>query len=171
MKPILPARRDRVPYRGFSLTEMLVVVAIVGVITAIALPYYGNIRDSALRTQATDRMEQLNRAVKLYNQSNWELVTAADPNAVTDELKVLRSLQYNWQGRTRPMNATTPYYPAKWNPVESSDASQLRFRWNGRSFELLGNGVAGKGLLMNFQGTDVTTDYAFPPGYKPEGMP
>ena len=169
MKPILSTRWRRAC--GFSLTEILVVVAITGVLTAIALPYYGNIRDSAVRTQATDRMEQLNRAVKLYNQSNWELVTAADANSITDELKVLRSLQYNWQGRTRPLGATTPYYPAKWNPAESTDETQHRFRWNGRSFELLGVGVAGKGLLMNFKGTDVTTDYAFPDGYKPEGMP
>ena len=154
---------------GFSLPEILTVVAVIGVLSAISIPAYNGITGRAEEVEAGDFVESLNRAVLRFGQSNWDLPTAADHSATTDEFIVLRSLQYKWPASS--LKPGSPYFTPKYNPLTSSDSTKHRIRWNGRTFELLKPGTTGSGLLKTFTGADQTNaDYVFPQGYKPAGM-
>lgn len=160
--------------RAFSLVEILVVISIIGVLAAIAIPAVTGLTSSAKDVEADDFTESLNRAVRNFAQSNWEIPTAANNGATTDEFIVLRSLQHRW-GNTgtigSPYKAGSPYFSPKYNPATSSDSTTYRLRWNGRTFEMLRPGTAGSGFLKTFEGRDYTAaDYVSPSGYKPAGM-
>lgn len=155
--------------KGFSLPEILTVVAIIGVLSAMAIPVYNGITRRVEDAEAADFVESLNRAVLRFGQSNWDLPVAANHSATTDEFTVLRSLQYKWPASS--LKPGSPYFTPKYNPVASSSSSTHRIRWNGRTFEVLKPGTAGSGLLKTFTGADQTSaDYVFPQGYKPAGM-
>ena len=152
--------------RGFSLTEILVTVAVIGILAGISLLTYGDVNDA----QARNVTSKLNDAVKGFGQSNWDMPTAKDDSDSADELKVLRSLQYKPAPSLGTFNTGAPFYPPNWNPAASTASTDFRVRWNGYNFELLEIGVAGKGLKIAFDGTDMSaTPYAVPSDFKMEG--
>lgn len=154
--------------RAFSLTEILVVVAVIGVLTAIAIPVYSNVTESAKNVQADDFAETLNKSVRNYAQAAWEIPTAGDNSATTDEFIVIRSLQYKWPATS--MKPGSPFFSQLYNPTASSSSTQYRIRWNGKIFESLRPGTSGTGLLVPFDRSDyATTPYSFPDGYQPAG--
>lgn len=156
-------------HRAFSLVEILVVIAVIGVLAAIAIPAYSGLTDSAKDVEAEDFVESLNRAVRNFGQANWDLPTLPDNAATTDEFLVLRSLQHKWPKKA--LKPGSPYFSVKYNPQTSSDESTYRIRWNGRTFEVLRPGTAGSGFLRTFDGRDHTAaDHVFPANYKPAGM-
>ena len=154
---------------GFSLTEILVTVGVIGVLAGISLQTFGNVNEGARLGQARSIAAKLNAAVKGFNQSNWDMPTPLDDADTQDELKVLRSLQYKPPHAVGSFNSGAPFYPPTWNPAASAAATDYRLRWNGFNFELLEPGVAGKGLKINFDGTDQSAPYTFPSNYKIEG--
>ncbi len=162
MRP-LPSRS------AFTLAEILVTVAIIGVITAAALPVFGNMEQSAKIAQSTDHMESLNRAVKSYSQNCSAMSVPANNGATTDEFLVLRSLQFKWPSSY--LKIGSPFFINTYDPVASSNATTYRMRWNGSSFELLQPGTVGTGILKPFDGSDLKkVAVAFTSGFKPVGM-
>ena len=74
----MPVRRQNRPFRftgGFSLLELLIVVAVLGTLATIVLPSVTGARDAALRQRSIARAEALNLA-----QVRLKL---ASPNAAT----------------------------------------------------------------------------------------
>lgn len=153
---------------GYSVTELVVTICIMGVLAGVAVGPLNQQLDGARDAVAAARQEMLNQALHGFAQHNYELLFSAIDAATADEMVVLRTLQYRDPNPNRS-KIGSPYLDPRYNPVASSSAAQYRLRWNGKMYELLKPGQAGTGLLMNFDGTDFTTAFVFPPNFKMAG--
>ena len=78
----MPAPPRRVPRRGFSLTELLVCVAIVTVAAALALPAVLAARTKARDAQCISRQRQIAHAVISYQQDQGGLPPPGEPGEI-----------------------------------------------------------------------------------------
>lgn len=153
---------------GFSMTEMVIVICILGVLAGIISMSFSGFLGGAKDAVAAERQEALNQAVHRFAQQNYELVFNSQSGSISDELVILRTLQYRSSNVNRA-KIGSPYYDPRYNPVASSDVSLHRLRWSGKQFELLKPGTSGTGILMDFEGTDFTTAFVFPPNFQTAG--
>lgn len=61
---------QRQPKKAFTLTELLVVVAVIGILAGLAITAIGQTRDSAARTECLQRLQQLGLAISTYSSDN-----------------------------------------------------------------------------------------------------
>ena len=160
----LPCRREG----GFSVTELVIVVSILGVLSGIAVVSFNQFLSGSKDAVAAARQEMLNQAVYSFAQQNYEMVFNSMDDSVADELVVLRTLQYRDPNINRA-KVGSPYVDPRYNPVSSSDTTEYRLRWTGKMYQLLSPGQSGTGVLMNFEGSDFTTAFAFPPNFQMAG--
>lgn len=160
------SRQNRSTRRGFSLVEMITVVAILGVATSMAVMKIGRVSDGTKLTVATDITEKLNQGVRQFSQVNWDMTFNANPLSGGDEILVLRSLQY--RDPDEPAHGS-PYFRTNWNPSTSSSAEDYRIEWTGSAWQLLEPGTDGAGIKVVFDGSDLTTPFVFPAVFTPVG--
>lgn len=166
--PAGAANGPRGSARGYSVTELVIVVSIMGTLAGIAVGSFNQFLGGAKGALAQERVESLNQGLHRFAQQNYELLFSPVSTATADELVILRTLQYRHED---PDRATigSPFADPRYNPVANSSVDEYRIRWAGKSYELLKPGTPGTGLLMNFEGTDFTEPFDFPPNFKMVG--
>src|SRR5689334_12464273 len=68
---------------GFTLVELLVVVAIIGVLVALLLPAVQFAREAARRTQCANNLRQLGIAAHTFHDSQRKLPSSVRPGGLT----------------------------------------------------------------------------------------
>jgi len=90
--------------KGFTLVELMVVIAIIGIITAIAIPYYNNYKKTACDQAAITDLYNVKAAVQKYLTDmtlKGTTVVSDVPTAVTAVLLPANVGLYGYPGPTK----------------------------------------------------------------------
>ena len=86
--PASARRHGSILQRGFTILELLVVISIVSILTAILMPALARVRDAAQRVQCASNLRQIGCALVDYGDDhrdrlpNLDVIQTSDPNNV-----------------------------------------------------------------------------------------
>ena len=94
--------------KGFTLVELMVVIAIIGIITAIAIPYYNNYKRTACDQAAISDLYNVKAAVQKYLTDATLKGTAVATDVAGAVTAVLADTtgQYGYPGPTQKCGVT-----------------------------------------------------------------
>jgi len=139
---LLAVDKQRLPRAAFSLTELLVVLAALGIFVTVGIMSIGGVDRYAASSVAQRNLDLLNGAVNSFNNSNWRLSVPVDAGS-GDEQTVFYSLQYRDADNPAP---GSPYLGSHVSFTESSSAQRYRAVWNGTYFQMTEPGIDGTGI-------------------------
>ncbi len=141
---------------AFSMVEVIVVIAIIGILAAVAVNSFDGATEASRKSVAMNRMKQLNNAVKEFGHAQWALDTGSETSDGKDELHILQTLQ--WRDTATEIGVAGPFFRTDWIPAISSDTDEYRLIWEGANFRLAGLDEAGTGILIDFDSKDFGTE-------------
>jgi prepilin-type N-terminal cleavage/methylation domain-containing protein/prepilin-type processing-associated H-X9-DG protein len=147
----LPARtlltRESGRRNGFTLVELLVVIAVIGVLVALLLPAVQAAREAARRTQCASSLKQNMLAVQMYHDSLRVLPPSNLPSVGSDQITWFAKINYTTKEVRHEEGLIAPY-------IEQSKAV-LKCPSSTQQIELLYNGESGGyGYNMNLGRVD-----------------
>ncbi|NLT70649.1 MAG: type II secretion system protein [Verrucomicrobiaceae bacterium] len=158
------------PTAAFSLVEVIATVAVIGLLSALAIPSVGRVVESSRRGVAENIVQTLNKATRQFGHSQWDLRTTPASGSAADELLLLRTLQWR-DTRNAELNPPGPFMKTDWNPTLSTSGEDYRAEWTGSSWCLREPGTPGAGLKIVFDGSDLGTPYLHDASFTPVGLP
>ena len=78
--PSSASRPKRPPQHGFSQTDLCVVLAVVMLLAAVAVPLVLRVRNKSRQTQCAANLQQVSRACLLYAEDNKGLLPMIEPS-------------------------------------------------------------------------------------------
>lgn len=153
---------------GFSFTEMVTTISLLGILAGVVVTRLGSTYESSRAALAAERMEILNRNLKERAASLREYVLTRSDSSTGDELLVLMDMQYR-DPDSEKADFNSPYIDPHYRPATSASRLDYRLRWTGRMFELLKPGADGSGLKVAFDGSDVGAPRQYPSNYNSSG--
>ena len=112
MQTILTGTREARKDRGFTLVELMIVVAIIGVLASIAIAIYGNVQTRARVAKVQGDLRAIGSAISIFQAHTGNL-----PAALTD----LTTAATNAAGQVAgPFLAGVPSPPSNGSPAWSS---------------------------------------------------
>jgi prepilin-type N-terminal cleavage/methylation domain-containing protein len=105
--------------RGFSLIELLIVVAVIGIISAIAVPHFVNSRQAAHNASAFSSLRLIHTAQISYRMRHaqyGDLVALRNANAIEDPL-LATGVRSNYTFVINAATISPSYYEATATPA------------------------------------------------------
>jgi prepilin-type N-terminal cleavage/methylation domain-containing protein len=112
--------------KGFTLVELMVVVAIIGILSAIAVPVYRNVTQNAERSAVEANLRTIDGAIMMYQANN----SGADP----EDINALAP-DYIQAVPVGPKGATYTIGKVKVNGVNGATRGLVKGEVGGKNFD------------------------------------
>jgi type IV pilus assembly protein PilA len=129
---------------GFTLVELLVVMLILGLLAAIAIPSFFNQRDKAKDADAKAAVRTMQTAIESYATDNGGSFAGADAGLATDNLNVIEPTLNDEGTRASVVSAAADSYEVQ--VVSTNAATQM--------FQIIRNSDGTVDLTCDVAGTD-----------------
>jgi len=75
--------------RGFSLMELLIVIAVIGILSALTLPLFTKTREAALDKEAISMLKRIREAERMYRLETATYYASSDIANINTNLKLM----------------------------------------------------------------------------------
>jgi len=161
-RPIRPSgpranRCDRLAF-GFTLVELLTVIAVIGILAAIVIPTMGSVRDKAQRAVDGNNLRELLKAALIYAGDHQDRLP--DPAGIPNSLLAAIEPVWKWPGVLAQGNLLTDpaFYYSKTDPAFNGSHPPFILQPGAARNELHPEFTAGRSPSWEFVGGVKMTD-------------